>query len=166
MGILELLVTGWALHSAIAPYQIIGRTFAIVDAHNGQSASIMNGGSNTGRHSLARTVHIHLTDDIDGSQADETIEFGVDGVTYEIDLSAANATALRAAFKAYVEAGRKAGRGIRTTAGRRPASPVARSDRSQNRAIRDWANRKGLTLSERGRIPGHIVQQFEAEAGR
>ncbi len=138
----------------------------MIDVRNGRSASIMNGGPNTGRHSLARTVQVHLTDDIDGGQADETIEFGVDGVTYEIDLSAANAATLRSAFKAYVEAGRKAGRGIRTSAGRRPASPVARSDRSQNRAIRDWAKRKGLTLSERGRIPGHIVEQFEAEAGR
>ncbi len=121
---------------------------------------------NTGRHSLARTVQVHLTDDIDGGHADETIEFGLDGTTYEIDLSSANASALRTAFKAYVDAARKAGRGIRTPASRRPAVPLAKSDRSQNRAIRDWAKRKGLKLSERGRIPGHIVEQFEAEAGR
>ena len=54
---------------------------------------------------MAQKVQVILTDDLDGSEAEETVQFAIDGVSYEIDLSAANAEALREAVAAYVEAG-------------------------------------------------------------
>jgi Lsr2 len=55
---------------------------------------------------MAKTVIVKLTDDIDGGDADETVHFALDGKTYEIDLSADNATALRGAFKPFIDKGR------------------------------------------------------------
>ena len=112
---------------------------------------------------------VQLLDDIDGGKADETLTFGLDGTTYEIDLSSKHADQLRGALAKYVVVSTKIGRGrveanrrARRTGGDQPA----RSDRAQNQAIRDWAKRKGIELNDRGRIPRHIVEQYEAEAGR
>ena len=55
---------------------------------------------------MAKTVIVKLTDDIDGGDADETVQFALDGKSYEIDLSAANATKLRDALRPYIEKGR------------------------------------------------------------
>ena len=40
---------------------------------------------------MAQKVQVILMDDIDGSDADETLSFSLDGVNYEIDLSDKNA---------------------------------------------------------------------------
>jgi hypothetical protein len=115
---------------------------------------------------VARKVHVHLLDDIDGAQADETLKFALDGTNYEIDLSARHADKLRRSLEKYVQSARRVGRGHVASTGRaRPGVP-ARSDRVQNQAIRDWARRRGMALSERGRIPRAITEQYEAEAGR
>src|ERR1700675_2021006 len=59
---------------------------------------------------MAKKVDVTLVDDFDGEgAADETVEFGLDGVTYEIDLSAKNATKLRNDLKQWVEASRRVG---------------------------------------------------------
>ena len=58
---------------------------------------------------MAQKVNIVLVDDIDGSEATETVSFGLDGTTYEIDLNDANAAALRDALATYVGHGRKVG---------------------------------------------------------
>jgi hypothetical protein len=55
---------------------------------------------------MAKTVIVKLTDDIDGSDADETIHFALDGRTYEIDVSAANATKIRQVLQPFIEKGR------------------------------------------------------------
>jgi hypothetical protein len=114
-----------------------------------------------------RTVHM-LVDDLDGGDADETITFGVDGVQYQIDLSAKNATTMREALARYIEAGTRIGRS--PTAPARPTSArgraPARVDRDQNRAIREWAHTKGIDVSDRGRIRQDIVDRYHAEAGR
>jgi hypothetical protein len=115
---------------------------------------------------MARKVQVHLLDDIDGTQADETLKFALDGVNYEIDLSSKNADKLRGNLEKFLHAARRVGRGgVPATARGRGAAP-ARSDRAQNQAIREWAKRKGKELSGRGRIPREIVEQYEAEAGR
>lgn len=118
---------------------------------------------------MARRVQVHLVDDLDGGQADETVTFGLDGVVYEIDLSSAHAAELRDALSVYIGAGRRAGRGLTVSANRSRrgggAAP-SRNDRAQNKAIRDWAKRKKINLNERGRIPQRIVDQYQAEAGR
>ena len=51
---------------------------------------------------MAQKVHIVLVDDIDQSEAEETVNFGLDGKEYAIDLNAKNASALRDALAPYV----------------------------------------------------------------
>jgi Lsr2 len=110
-----------------------------------------------------RTVRM-LVDDIDGGEADETVQFAVDGVQYEIELSKKNATKMRNALARFIEAGSKVGRAgaARATAG--PERGAATTDRGQNRTIRAWALGKGITVSDRGRIKQDIVDRYHAEA--
>jgi hypothetical protein len=117
---------------------------------------------------VARKVEVKLLDDIDGTQANETLRFGLDGTNYEIDLSAKHAEKLRASLEKFVHAARRIGRGqAQPTTGRtRRAGQAPRSDRAQNQAVREWAKRKGIEVSGRGRIPRNIIEQYEAEAGR
>ncbi|MFG1927399.1 Lsr2 family protein [Cryptosporangium sp. NPDC048952] len=115
---------------------------------------------------MARKVQVLLVDDVDGSTADETVSFGLDGANYEIDLSTANAEAFRDSLAKYVESARKAGRGGTAKAARTAgtAKPSPSADRAQNQAIRDWAKRNGLQVSERGRIPAEIIEKYHAAA--
>ena len=105
---------------------------------------------------------VTLVDDFDGEgAADETVEFGLDGVSYEIDLSAKNAAKLRNDLKQWVEAGRRVGgrrRGRSAGTGRGRAA----IDREQSAAIRDWARRNGHNVSTRGRIPADVIDAFHA----
>jgi hypothetical protein len=115
---------------------------------------------------VARKLEVRLVDDIDGGPAEESVAFAVDGVGYEIDLSVKHAKELRAALDTFVSCARRVGRGGLSTPSRSRATVPARNDRAQNKAIRDWAKRKKIDLSERGRIPRTIIEQYEAEAGR
>jgi hypothetical protein len=116
---------------------------------------------------MARKVQVNLVDDIDGTDAAETLRFGLDGTNYEIDLNEKHAAKLRGALEKYVASGRKLGRGhpVVVRRGRAGGTP-ARSDRAQNQAVREWAKRKGIEVSERGRIPASVLAQYQAEAGR
>jgi hypothetical protein len=109
-----------------------------------------------------------LVDDIDGGEADETVRFGIDGIQYEIDLSKKNATRMREALARYIGAGSKLGRPsaapTHATAGRGRRSSTV--DRGHNRAIRQWAQSKGIAVSDRGRIKQQIVDRYHVEAGR
>ncbi|MET0901396.1 MAG: histone-like nucleoid-structuring protein Lsr2 [Mycobacterium sp.] len=113
---------------------------------------------------MAKKVTVTLVDDFDGEgAADETVEFALDGVTYEIDLSSKNATKLRNDLKGWVEAsrrvgGRRRGRTAAVTTGRGRAA----IDREQSAAIRDWARRNGHNVSTRGRIPADVIDAFHA----
>ena len=115
-----------------------------------------------------RTIHM-LVDDLDGGDADETLTFALDGSQYQIDLSKKNAAKLRDALARYVAAGTKVGRIAATPAVRRgePArrGASAAEGRDQNRQIREWAQKKGIAVSDRGRIKQDIVNQFHAEVG-
>jgi len=111
---------------------------------------------------MAQKIQVLLLDDLDGGNADETVVFGIDGHNYEIDLSSANAAKLREALAVYVGNARRAGRsGVRPASERRVSRP-ARIDREQTRAIREWARKNGHKVSERGRIPGPVVEAFHA----
>jgi hypothetical protein len=114
------------------------------------------------RNSVAQKVQVILVDDLDGGSADETVSFSLDGTSYEIDLSAKNAEKLRDAVASYVGAARKAGKvpGGRNVRGARGGGAAA--DREQNQAIRAWAKKKGLKVSERGRIPAEIVEKYHS----
>lgn len=110
---------------------------------------------------MAKKVTVTLIDDFDGEgAADETVEFGIDGVTYEIDLSAKNAAKLRGELEKWAEAARRVGgrrRGRAGLPGRRGTI-----DREQSAAIREWARRNGHNVSTRGRIPADIIEAFHA----
>ena len=113
---------------------------------------------------MAQKVQVILVDDLEGGPAEETVTFGLDGVTYEIDLNEPNAQKLRDFLTPYVgSARRSSGRGGSngTPRGRgRARSSTARSG-ANNAEIREWAKRNGMQVSERGRIPANIVEAYE-----
>lgn len=116
---------------------------------------------------MARREIVVLEDDMEGGEAAETVKFALDGVPYEIDLNGRNAKKLRDLLEPYRAAARRAGRGGLVPGGRtaRRRGGVA-GDREQNRAIREWARKAGRKVSERGRIPQEIVDEYHAKAGR
>ena len=105
---------------------------------------------------MAHRVTVELQDDLDGGPADETLRFGLGGSEYEIDLSKKNANRFRRQIAPYIEHARKAGRGQR----RGPVRPASGRERSGD--IRAWAKDHGIPVSERGRIPASVVQEYEA----
>lgn len=110
---------------------------------------------------MAQKTMVVLEDDLDGGDAEETVRFALDGVSYEIDLSAANASKLRDDFARYVGSARRvggrSGRTGRTGGGGRSAG---RNNRSAQ--IREWARSEGLKVSDRGRIPAEITEKYDA----
>nr|WP_281168161.1 Lsr2 family protein [Sporichthya polymorpha] len=104
---------------------------------------------------MAQKTLVILEDDLDGGEAAETVSFSLDGVAYEIDLSAKNAAKLRDAMALYVGSARRVGgRAARGKA-------KARTGNARTADIREWARTNGLDVSERGRIPASIVEQYE-----
>ena len=110
---------------------------------------------------MAKQTTVTLVDDLDGSVADEQVEFAMDGKSYEIDLSATNSARLRETLAPFVSAARRTGG--RRRSGGAVATARPSTDREQNQAIREWAKKKGLNVSERGRIPAEIVERYHAE---
>ena len=115
---------------------------------------------------MAQRVQVLLVCDLHGDEtaADETVEFGVDGAFYEIDLCGQHAGELRERLATYVGAARRAG-------GRGAGAPSSRGTRRRRRSsgsgeaarIREWARGQGLAVPERGRIPAELAQRY-AEA--
>ena len=110
---------------------------------------------------MAKTVIVRLTDDIDGEDADETVRFALDGRSYEIDLSAANASRLRVALAPYIEKGRPSGDGPRPRSPRVSAVPAERSLYSQlsvdeKARFRAWANMPTARRISDARIKGWV----------
>ena len=101
-------------------------------------------------------VITELVDDVDGSKAEETVSFALDGVEYEIDLSQQNASNLRKGLDEYVsKARRTGGRAKRGSSKGRPGA-----DKANAGAIRDWAQAQGLKVSGRGRISAEVAQAY------
>ncbi|MDM8083492.1 Lsr2 family protein [Cellulomonas cellasea] len=107
---------------------------------------------------MAQKVQVLLVDDIDGGNADETVTFSLDGVSYEIDLTSAHAAELRDAMATWVGHARKVGgrSAGRTSRARRSGGGVDAG------AIRDWAKANGHPVSERGRISADVRAAYEA----
>ena len=101
---------------------------------------------------MAQRVVVTLFDDIDGSEAAETIAFGLDGRSYEIDLNEANARKLRKALAPYVDAGRK-----RSRSGKAYRQTEVAPDPA---AVRAWAQANKLDVPARGRIPKKVYEAF------
>ena len=108
---------------------------------------------------MAQRVNIILVDDLDGSEADETVTFGLDGTTYEIDLNSGNADALREALSGYVGHARKVTGGARR--GRKAAGSSSNTN-SNTKDVREWAKGQGMDVSERGRISADVQQAYDA----
>jgi len=106
---------------------------------------------------MAQKVHIVLEDDLDGSDATQTVSFGLDGTSYEIDLNDKNAAALRDAMATFVGHARKVSGSRR---GRRSSSTS--SGGSSAKEIRDWARSNDHQVPDRGRIPAGVREAFEA----
>ena len=103
-------------------------------------------------------VITELVDDIDGSTAQETVSFALDGVEYEIDLSQKNASNLRQRLDDYVSQGRRTG----GRAKRAPAKGRPGADKADTGAIREWAQAQGLKVSGRGRISAEVAQAYRS----
>ncbi|ACU34299.1 MULTISPECIES: Lsr2 family protein [Actinosynnema] len=115
---------------------------------------------------MAQKVTVTLVDDLDGGVAEETVDFGLDGVAYQIDLSSVNAGKLRSALGAFTTAARKTGgrkRGPGRPAGVKAAARPASADREQNQAIREWARKQGMKVSDRGRIPAEVLEAYHQQ---
>lgn len=108
---------------------------------------------------MAQITEVRLVDDLDNGEADETVEFAVDGKDYMIDLSAKNATRLREALAPFVGSARKAGR--ITPRMTQTSSPRTSSDRERTQAIKAWASEVGLKVNERGRIATAVNEAFD-----
>jgi len=120
---------------------------------------------------MARSTQIILIDDLDGGTGNETVNFGLDGVNYEIDLSKANAARLRKALAEFTDKGRRvsarsssSARGTRSRSARTSRTSPTRGSASGRDipAIREWAKKKGLLASERGRIPAAVLEAYDA----
>jgi len=112
---------------------------------------------------MAQKVITEFIDDIDGSAAERTFTFAVDGTNYEIDLSADNIAEFKSVIGGFIESARKI-KGSKNSDGRRVRSTAAaggRQSREQIQAVREWARQHGHTISNRGRIPASIQQAFD-----
>jgi hypothetical protein len=105
---------------------------------------------------MAQKVNIVLVDDLDGTEATETVTFGLDGSSYEIDLNDANAAALREALSGYVGHARKG------SGGSRRRKSAGSSSSSNTKDVREWAKSQGMEVSERGRISADVQQAYDA----
>ena len=108
---------------------------------------------------MAQRVHVVLVDDVDGSDATETVAFGLDGSTYEIDLNEKNAAALREALAPYVGHARRSG-GTRKAGGRRAAAPAASGPTAAE--VREWARENGWDVPARGRVSAEVRSAYDA----
>lgn len=108
---------------------------------------------------MAQKVVVHKLDDIDGSEANETIQFGLDGLNYEIDLNDEHAQDLRDALAKFVD-------GARTTGGKTAARGrrgKAQAGGVSTRVIREWAKFHDIEVNDRGRIPADLVERYNRE---
>lgn len=111
---------------------------------------------------MAQRVNVVLVDDLDGSDATETVSFGLDGAQYEIDLSAANADKLREALALYIGHGRRAGGRKRTGAKPAAGGRAASSGGPSAAEIRAWARENGHDVPERGRVSAEVREAYAA----
>jgi hypothetical protein len=116
---------------------------------------------------MAQKVTTTLIDDLDGSEAQETVQFGLDGARYEIDLNAKNAAALRKALERYVTASRRSagGRATRAASGGRRTAARRSGSGVDAKAVRVWAKENKVKIQPRGRIPAEILERYRAANG-
>lgn len=110
---------------------------------------------------MAQRVQVLLVDDIDGAAATETVSFSLDGVNYEIDLTAANAKKLRGDLATWVGHARRSGG--RKSSRRAAAGGGAR--RGDLSVVREWARNNGHKVSDRGRVSAQVLAAYDKANG-
>ena len=103
---------------------------------------------------MARTMKVVLTDDIDGTPADETIKFSIDGTDYEIELNSDNAAKFREVLEPYISKARR-------VSGSRTSKKKSTTSRFDPMAVRDWARDNGFEVSSRGRLSSEVIEAYE-----
>ncbi len=109
---------------------------------------------------MARKVTTSLQDDLDGSPAAGTVRFALEGSEFEIDLSEKNTRKFHQQLVPFIEHARRPRRDAKIPARRSAAG------RRRTNSIRAWARDRGMDISERGRIPTEVIEQYEAVNGR
>ena len=120
---------------------------------------------------MAQKTVVTLVDDLTGEAAENisTVEFALDGISYELDLTDENSAKLHDALAQYVKAARKIGGRRHSAAHPNRASKSTRRGRGYNRetlkSIREWAKTNGYNVSDRGRLPTEVAHAWD-RAGR
>lgn len=115
---------------------------------------------------MAQRVQVILVDDVSGGEATETVEFAMDGVSYEIDLSDENAAKLRDALAPWIAGARRSGG--RRQARRRSSSSSSSSSsgasgtREELAKMREWGRENGYKVSDRGRVSQELQEAYAA----
>jgi len=112
---------------------------------------------------MVQKIQTLFIDDLDGSEAEGTVRFGLDGTDYEIDLNANHSEALRTSLARYAEVARRSPGSRRPgRSGRRGGASASGLDTTE---VRQWARSQGIEVKERGRIPAELVVKFKAATG-
>jgi hypothetical protein len=111
---------------------------------------------------MAQKIETLFIDDLDGGAADGTVRFALDGIEYEIDLSAKHGDEMRDSLKDYIAHARKVGLSARRPGSRGPRQPSP----VDTAAIRAWARKNGYDIKERGRVPAEIVAKYRQATGQ
>ncbi|TQS40457.1 histone-like nucleoid-structuring protein Lsr2 [Cryptosporangium phraense] len=115
---------------------------------------------------MARKELVILTDDLDNSEIDPssvdraTVNFGIDGVEYEIDLGSGNQAKLREILDEYVQAARRTGGTVRKGRKQATSTATSSSSRAENAAIREWAESNNIDVNSRGRLPNEVIERY------
>lgn len=109
---------------------------------------------------MAQKVNIVLVDDLDESEADETVKFGLDGTDYEIDLTTAHADELREKLAPYVGVARKAEGSSRRRSSSRSSAAAASGPSAAE--VREWARENGWEVPDRGRVAADVREAYDA----
>ena len=109
---------------------------------------------------MAQRIQTLLIDDLDGSEADGTVRFGLDGTEYEIDLSAAHSDELRQALGQYLAHARRVAGSARSAPRTRRGSAAVDTVK-----VREWARGQGIEVKDRGRVPAGVVEQYKTAVG-
>jgi hypothetical protein len=111
---------------------------------------------------VAQKIQTLFIDDIDGSEAEGTVRFALDGAEYEIDLNSKHADALRKSLARYIDAARRS-----TGTARRPTRSGRRASATgvNTTEVREWAKAQGIEVKDRGRVPAELVVRFRAATG-
>jgi hypothetical protein len=121
-------------------------------------ARYAGGWSTTLEVTVAQKTVVTFDDDIDGSEAEGTVTFALNGVQYELDLSRKNHDKLLKAFEPFVSGGRK----VKTGAAGSSRGTAPAPKRHDQSAVREWARAEGNKVSDRGRIPVDVLARYEA----